>query len=104
MSEKLFKEIVTKVLREDAREEAFRILTIGSENRGPWEKELKDVVDYYTKGLENGGHSDFNIVCMAMDFAKYKLVNANIMEQKPTDSFGDVAWMFDKKEDDTEEN
>jgi len=110
MSEVLFKKIVDKVLREDCREEGLLILTIGSENRGEWEKELKNVVDFYNKGLEQGeetgiiGYSDFNIVCMALDFAKYKLVKANVMEQKVSDCFGAIDWVFNNISDDTEED
>ncbi len=95
ISENFFREIVEEVLREDAREEAFQILNVGSKNRGEWEKYLKDVVDNYIKGMEeNKDSSCFNVVCMALDFAKYKLVNANLMEQKSTDCFGDIDWMF----------
>jgi hypothetical protein len=105
MSGVLFKKIVDKVLREDCREEGLLILTIGSENRGEWEKELKNVVDFYNKSLEQGeGYSDFNIVCMALDFAKYKLVNANLMEQRVGDSFGAIEWMFNNISDDKEED
>ena len=95
MSEIFFREIVDEVLRKEAREEAFQILLIGSKNRGEWERFLKDVVDNYTKVKEEGeDNSSFNIVCMALDFAKHKLVNANLMEQKPSDHFGAIDWMF----------
>jgi hypothetical protein len=93
MSETYFRKIVDEVLREDAREEGFQILNIGLQNRGDWEKELKDAVDYY-----NVGEAGYNIVCIALDFAKYKLVNANLMKQKPGDAFGNVAWMFENTE------
>lgn len=89
MSEEYFRTIVKDVLRESAREEGFQILMLGSQNRGEWEKPLKDAIDYYNLGEEG-----YNIVCMALDFAKYQLVNANVMEQKPEDSFGDIGWMF----------
>jgi hypothetical protein len=105
MSENFFREIVDEVLREEAREEAFQILLIGSKNRGEWEKYLKDAVDNYTKGVEEGEDSSFNIVCMALDFAKHKLVNANLMEQNPNDHFGAIDWMFNLENgDDTEED
>jgi hypothetical protein len=107
ISENFFREIVDEVLREEAREEAFQILLIGSKNRGEWEKYLKDVIDNYTKGVEEGeDNSSFNIVCMALDFAKHKLVNANLMEQKSSDHFGAIDWMFNLKsfDDDTEED
>lgn len=94
MSETYFRKIVNEVLREDAREEGFQILNIGAQNRGEWEKELKDAIDAY-----NEGERGFNIVCMALDFAKYKLVNANLMKQKPGDSFGNVTWMFKTTEE-----
>ena len=93
MSENFFREVVDEVLREEAREEAFQILLIGSKNRGEWERFLKDVIDNYTKAKEEG-EGKYNIVCMALDFAKHKLVNANLMEQKPSDHFGDIDWMF----------
>ena len=100
MSENFFREIVDEVLREEAREEAFQILLIGSKNRGEWEKPLKDVIDYY-----NLGESGYNIVCMALDFAKHKLVNANLMDQNPGDHFGAIDWMFNlEKDDDTKED
>ena len=95
MSENYFKKITNDVLRESAREEGFQILTKGLENRGKWEKPLKDVIDYYNMG-ENG----YDVVCMALDFAKYQLVNANIMEQKPSDYFGNIGWMFKNEEND----
>lgn len=88
--EDYFRKIVQDVLREGAQEEGFQILVTGSQNRGEWEKPLKDVIDYY-----NMGESGYNIVCMGLDFAKYQLVNANIMEQKPTDSFGNIGHMFE---------
>lgn len=95
MSENYFREIANQVLREDSREEGFQILLIGSKNRGEWEKYLKDAVDNYVQGVEEGEDSPkFNVVCMALDFAKYHLVNANLMEQKVTDSFGAIDWMF----------
>jgi len=98
MSENFIKEVVDEVLREEAREEAFQILTIGSKNSGDWEKPLKDVEDYYKMG-----ESGYNIVCMALDFAKHKLVNANLMEQKVGDHFGAIDWMFNLENDDAEE-
>jgi len=94
MSEIFFREIVDEVLRKEAREEAFQILLIGSKNRGEWERFLKDAVDNYTQGKEEGKDSKYNVVCMALDFAKHKLVNANLMEQKPSDHFGAIDWMF----------
>jgi hypothetical protein len=93
-SENLFKELVEEVLSEESREEGFRILEVGSKNRGEWEQYLKDAVDNYIKGREEEDSSSYNIVCMALDFAKYKLVNANLMEQKPNDHFGSIDWMF----------
>jgi len=93
--ENYFRKIVQDVLRKDAQEEGLQILVTGSQNRGEWEKPLKDVIDYY-----NLGETGYNIVCMALDFAKYQLVNANIMEQKPEDSFGNIGWMFKDKEND----
>lgn len=93
-SENLFKELVEEVLSEESREEGFRILEVGSKNRGEWEQYLKDAVDNYIKGLEEEDSSSYNIVCMALDFAKHKLVNANLMEQKPNDHFGSIDWMF----------
>ena len=57
-----FRTIVKDVLRESAREEEFQILMLGSQNRGEWEKPLKDVIDYYNLGEEG-----YNIVCMALD-------------------------------------
>lgn len=107
MSEKLFNEIVKKVLRKESREEGLLILTIGSDNPGEWNKYLKDVVDFYQKSLEEGNDSsNYNIVCSALDFAKYNLVNANLMEQRVGDSFGAIGWMFNLKhdKDDTEED
>lgn len=107
MSEKLFNEIVKKALRKESREEGLLILTIGSENPGEWGKYLKDVVDFYQKGLEEGNDSsNYNIVCSALDFAKYNLVNANLMEQRVGDSFGAIEWMFNlhHDKDDTEKN
>lgn len=95
MSEKYFRKIVEDVLREDAQEEAFQILMLGSQNRGEWEKPLKDVIDYY-----NLGEAGYNIVCMALDFAKYQLVNANIMDQKPEDSFGNIGSIFKEEGED----
>ena len=92
--EKLFKQIAKNVLSKDSRDEGLKILEIGSKNKGPWEKEINDVIKYYNRGLKNGGHSDFNIICMALDFAKYKLVKENLMEQSPYDSFGNIGWMF----------
>jgi hypothetical protein len=103
MSENFFREIVDEVLRKEAREEAFQILLIGSKNRGEWERFLKDVVDNYTKAREEGDDSKYNIVCMALDFAKHKLVNANLMEQKPSDHFGAIDWMFNLDSTDEEE-
>ena len=105
VSENYFREIVNEVLKEGAREEGFQILFVGSQNRGEWEKYLKDVIDNYNKGIkesEDKQSSRFNIVCMALDFAKYHLVNANLMEQKVTDSFGAIDWMFNLEEDDKE--
>ena len=93
-SENLFKELVEEVLSEESREEGFRILEVGSKNRGEWEQYLKDAVDNYIKGREEEDSSSYNIVCMALDFAKYKLVNSNLMEQKPNDHFGSIDWMF----------
>ena len=93
-SENLFRELVEEVLSEESREEGFRILEVGSKNRGEWEQYLKDAVDNYIKGREEEDSSSYNIVCMALDFAKYKLVNANLMEQKPNDHFGSIDWMF----------
>lgn len=95
MLENFFRKIVNEVLRKESREEGFQILMIGSQNRGEWEKYLKDIVDNYNIGVdkEDGG-SNFNVVCMALDFAKYKLVNANLMTQNPEDSFGDIGWMM----------
>jgi hypothetical protein len=108
MSENYFREIVDEVLREESREEGFQILLIGSQNRGEWEKYLKDAVDNYVQGVEEGEDSSkYNIVCMALDFAKYHLVNANLMEQKPSDSFGAIDWMFNlgsSDNDDTEKD
>ena len=52
MSEEYFRTIVKDVLRESAREEGFQILMLGSQNRGEWEKPLKDVIDYYNLGEE----------------------------------------------------
>ena len=107
MSENFFREIVDEVLREEAKEEAFQILLIGSKNRGEWEKYLKDAIDNYVQAKEEGEDSSkYNIVCMALDFAKHKLVNANLMEQKPVDHFGAIDWMFnlESSEDDTEED
>ena len=92
MSENYFRKITNDVLRESAREEGFQILTLGSQNRGEWEKPLKDVIDYY-----NLGEAGYNIVCMALDFAKYQLVNANIMQQNPNDSFGNIGHMFEEQ-------
>lgn len=105
MSENFFREVVDEVLREEAREEAFQILLIGSKNRGEWERFLKDVIDNYTKAKEEG-EGKYNIVCMALDFAKHKLVNANLMEQKPSDHFGAIDWMFNLESsgDDKEED
>lgn len=104
MSENFFREIVDEVLREEAREEAFQILLIGSKNRGEWERYLKDVVDNYTDGKEEGEDSSkFNIVCMALDFAKHKLVHANLMDQNPGDHFGAIDWMFNLNSLDEEE-
>lgn len=94
MSENFFREIVDEVLRKEAREEAFQILLLSSKNSGEWEKYLKDVVDSYTQAKEEGNDSKYNIVCMALDFAKHKLVNASLMEQKPSDHFGAIDWMF----------
>lgn len=94
MSENLFKELVEEVLNENVREEGFQILKIGSDNRGEWEKYLKDAIDNYITGREEEDSSSYNTVCMALDFAKYNLVNANLMEQKPSDHFGDIDWMF----------
>ena len=106
MSENFFREIVDEVLREEAREEAFQILLIGSKNRGEWEKYLKDAIDNYTQAKEEGEESSkFNIVCMALDFAKHKLVNADLMDQNHGDHFGAIDWMFNlEKDDDTEED
>lgn len=95
MSEKYFRTIVEDVLRKDAQEEGFQILMLGSQNRGEWEKPLKDVIDYY-----NLGEAGYNIVCMGLDFAKYQLVNANIMEQKPEDAFGNIGSIFKEEEED----
>lgn len=89
MSETYFRKIVNDVLREDAREEGFQILNRGSQNRGKWEKTLKDVIDNYNKG-----ESGYNVVCMALDFAKYELVKAGIMGQGPNDAFGG-SWLTD---------
>lgn len=93
-SENLFRELVEEVLSKESREEGFSILEVGSKNRGEWEQYLKDAVDNYIKGREEEDSSSYNIVCMALDFAKYKLVNANLMEQKPNDHFGSIDWMF----------
>ena len=103
MSENFFREIVDKTLRKNAREEGFQILLIGSKNRGEWEKYLKDAVDNYVKAVEEGEKSSkFNVVCMALDFAKYYLVNANLMEQKVSDYFGAIDWMFSQHLDEEE--
>ena len=106
MSENFFREIVDEVLREEAREEAFQILLIGSKNRGEWEQYLKDAIDNYLQSKEEGEESSgYNVVCMALDFAKHKLVNANLMDQNPSDHFGAIDWMFNlEKGDDTEED
>jgi len=104
MSENFFREIVDKVLREQAREEAFQILLVGSKNRGEWERYLKDAVDNYTQAKEEGEESSkYNVVCMALDFAKHKLVKANLMEQNPGDHFGAIDWMFNLENGDDEE-
>jgi hypothetical protein len=108
MSENYFREIVDNTLRDTAREEGFQILLIGSKNRGEWEKYLKDAVDNYILAKEEGDDSSkYNVVCMALDFAKFYLVNANLMDQNPSDSFGAIDWMFNLESfgnDDTEEN
>jgi len=95
MSETYFRKIVNDVLKEDAREEGFEILKRGSQNRGAWERFLKDAIDNY-----NEGESGYNVVCMALDFAKYELVKVNLMSQNPGDSFGDIAWMREEGNDD----
>jgi hypothetical protein len=106
MSENYFREIVDNTLRDTAREEGLKILLIGSKNSGEWEKYLKDAVDNYIEAKEEGlDSSKYNVVCMALDFAKYFLVKANLMEQKPSDSFGAIDWMFNLEsfgDDDTE--
>jgi len=106
LSENFFREIVDKTLRENAREEGFQILNIGSKNHGEWERYLKDAIDNYIQALEEQDEDSpkYNVVCIALDFAKYYLVNANLMDQKAGDSFGSIDWMFNIGNNDKEEN
>ena len=69
------KKAIEDTIRKDLREEAFKILSFGSEN---------DRNEF----LEAYNNDKGNICCLILDYAKRDLVKQGIMEQKDTDGFG----------------
>lgn len=68
------KEAVEKEIRKECRKEALKILTLGDD------KDRKDFLKYHKK---NQG----NICCLALDFAKKKLVESGKIKQNKRDCF-----------------
>lgn len=67
---------IRKEIRKECRQEAMRILELAEE------KDRQDFLKYHK---EDQG----NICCLVLDFAKKKLVEKGLMEQKPQDCFED---------------
>lgn len=82
-------EIVDEVIISHARDEAKLILSLAPLN------DINEFVGYYDKKI-------FNSCCMHLDTIKYQLVQKGLMEQKETDCFGDIAWMFEEENNDNE--
>ena len=74
---------IRKEIRKECRQEAIRILELAEE------KDREDFLKYHK---EDQG----NICCMVLDFAKKKLVEKGVMEQKPNDCFEDPTIHLEK--------
>ncbi len=74
---------IRKEIRKECRQEAMRILELAEE------KDREDFLKYHK---EDQG----NICCMVLDFAKKKLVEKGVMEQKPNDCFEDPTIHLEK--------
>ena len=70
------KDAINEELREDCREEAMKILELCED---------KDRVNFLKAHQNDKG----NILCLILDFAKKKLVEKGLMEQKESDCFED---------------
>lgn len=71
-------EIITDLIREDARKEALEILSLSTEI------ELEKFINNYEN--DKG-----NICCLILDSIKDRLVKENKMKQNSSDAFG--GWM-----------
>jgi hypothetical protein len=79
---------IRKEIRQECRQEAIKILTLGDD------KDRDDFLKHHK--LDQG-----NVCCLVLDFAKKKLVEQGRMEQKETDFFKDPnAWL----DEDNKEN
>ena len=68
------KKIIKEVIRKDLCKEAMEIMELADEEF------VNDVIKHYEK-------NSFNIVCMAIEFAKYDLVKKGKMKYEPNDGF-----------------
>ncbi len=76
---------IRKEIRQQCRQEAIRILELADN------KDREDFLKYHK---EDKG----NLCCLVLDFAKKKLVEKGLLEQKPQDCFEDPAASFMIKE------
>lgn len=72
------KEIITEVIKKEARKEAVDIMS-------------KCDSKYIDQLLYNYNKKSFNIVCMVIDVAKWKLIEDKKMKSKKNDHFGVVG-------------
>jgi hypothetical protein len=73
---------IRKEIRQECRQEAIKILEYGDD------KDRQDFLKYHQ---EDKG----NICCLVLDFAKKKLVERGVMEQKNSDCFNDPNSFLD---------